>query len=468
MGNRTTYSNLPIWGAASILVGMLLEHISTLIDRSAAIAIAAAWILILLLVYSLLKVPAHNGFRATSIFLLAGAAASGVVIWAHWFFVPSPELIYPTQDIGAGANPITFTWKYSQPEMVEKYIVTLMDEAGPPITRSTTSQYLRFPTLDYLGPEGQNSRKYTWNVKGQLRGFHHSKTTGATFRNYKNALQKIIATGKLRVGVEKDVQHGPFLFHKENPEKGFDFEVIRHICSVIGVKCEIVRVPWSHIFPPSGTSQLFHEYNLDASISDITITEERKRLHPITFSMPYFAPVRQAVAVLSDIKRDGEEEIKVTSLDPLKNPSLNVLLTRLEDVLRIGVQSGTTNEDLAHDIRERIKDEPSPVILGYDTYDEMIKDLLLGGVNAIIVDETLAIWDRANNNIPFKVLASINLKGENSLGIIIPSSPSYFSLKIKIDRIIEDLWKAGKINQWAKQYLTPKFEATKPPQQSRE
>lgn len=155
----------------------------------------------------------------------------------------------------------------------------------------------------------------------------------------------------LRVGT--DAAYPPFEKQEGNGEiTGFDIEVIKAVAEAEGLEVQVQHTGWDGLFEAVNSGKV------DAGISAITITEERKEKYD--FSEPYFE-AKQLILVPNDSD--------VTSLMDLKGK-------------KIGVQSGTTGEIVV----QKAFGKTYEGIRGYDDTPGAIDDLMIGRVDAVVAD----------------------------------------------------------------------------------
>lgn len=91
-------------------------------------------------------------------------------------------------------------------------------------------------------------------------------------------LSEILERGEMVIACEGTYK--PWNYEDEEGNlTGYDVEVAREICKILGVEAKIVPCQWDGIFPGLELG------NFDAVISDVTVTEERAEKYD--FSIPY-------------------------------------------------------------------------------------------------------------------------------------------------------------------------------------
>lgn len=166
-----------------------------------------------------------------------------------------------------------------------------------------------------------------------------------------NSLEKVKKAGVLKVGLEDSFPPMEFRDSK-NVLQGFDVDMANAIGEKLGVKTEFVCTEFN------GIVLALKSGKFDVIISGLSISEDRKK--EIDFSEPYIENSQIVVT------KTGNDAIK-TSKD----------LTGKT----IGVGLGTTSEKVAEGLTG-LKE-----VKKYDKTTEELQDLLIGRIDAVIVDE---------------------------------------------------------------------------------
>ncbi len=149
-----------------------------------------------------------------------------------------------------------------------------------------------------------------------------------------------------------DSGYPPFSQKTESGEMvGFDVDIAKAICSVLNTKCIVSSQNFDGIIP----GLLVKKF--DAIIASMSITEARKK--KVDFSNKYYTAVARFVA------KEGVDW--VADNNGLKGKP-------------IGVQRGTTHHDYL------LKRYPDVKIKTYGTQEEVILDLTVGRVDAMVAD----------------------------------------------------------------------------------
>lgn len=152
-----------------------------------------------------------------------------------------------------------------------------------------------------------------------------------------------------------DAAYPPFEKQEADKITGFDIDIINAIAEEMGIKIEVKHTGWDPLF--SGIDN----GSVDAGISAITITDERKLTYD--FSNPYFEATQLIMVPTNS---------EVTTLQDL-------------DGKKIGVQTATTGNFVVQDAFGTTYEG----IKGYDDTPSAVDDLLLGRLDAVVVDDAV-------------------------------------------------------------------------------
>ena len=176
----------------------------------------------------------------------------------------------------------------------------------------------------------------------------------------------------------------PFESVGENGELvGFDIDLMTAVAERAGKTAEFDSLPFD------GLISALQGGAIDAAISGMTITEERKQ--SVDFSDPYFK-AGLAIAV-----EEGSEELK--TLEALEGK-------------KIAVQIGTTGAETAESI-------PDAEITTFDSAPLALQELANGNVDAVINDAPATLDAIATGNIPGITVVG-ELLTEEFYGIAMP------------------------------------------------
>ncbi len=164
-----------------------------------------------------------------------------------------------------------------------------------------------------------------------------------------------LASRHLRVG--SDTTYPPFesIDPATGRAVGFDPDLLAWICQDQHCTFEFITGPWDGMF-----TTLADRTTYDIVMSAASITEERKQI--VDFTDPYFE-IGQVV-----VTRKGDDRIK----------SYKDLVGKT-----VGVQTATTGEEAAL----KVAKVPESYLDRYDDFNQGVKDLLAGKLDAVIGDE---------------------------------------------------------------------------------
>lgn len=164
--------------------------------------------------------------------------------------------------------------------------------------------------------------------------------------------------------VGTDAAYAPFESQNEKGEiVGFTIEVVSAVAAKADVQVKFVNTPWEGIF------NALAQGDRDMLASSITITAERKQT--MDFTDPYFDAV-QLIAV--------KDNSKVNKFGDLKK-------------MKVGVQTGTTGDEAV----TKLLGKTSTNIKRFESTPLALKELELGGVDAVVADNGVVIHYVANN-----------------------------------------------------------------------
>ncbi len=218
-----------------------------------------------------------------------------------------------------------------------------------------------------------------------------------------------------KVRVATDATWPPFEQVDEATKEiiGFDVELMKAVAKEGGFEVEFINVPWDSLL--AGMAQCQY----DASISAMTITEERKQ--QFAFSDPYFA-AGQVVTVRKD-------DTSITGKEGLSGKT-------------VGAQLGTTGEIEAKKIS-------GVTMKSYDDIGLAFQDLMNGQIDAVIADNPLALGYVGQN--PDKLMTVGDVFTDESYGIAVCKTNT--DLVAKINKGLAAVKAAGTIDELTKKWI---------------
>lgn len=193
-------------------------------------------------------------------------------------------------------------------------------------------------------------------------------------------LQKIIDSGKLRVGVNPEFK--PFSFVDESGERvGVDIRIGKQLAEALGVELEVVAPEnFSDLIP------MLIDDKVDVLIAGMSITFERAM--QVDFTDPYFDTGISMLMNIGNSARLGVGNAKTS------NELIEQLRSRdNESQLKIAVTEGKAP---AAEARRQF---PDATVIGYPTNEDAAEATFKGDANLMLHDEVfLKVWLKANES----------------------------------------------------------------------
>ncbi|MGG3739101.1 basic amino acid ABC transporter substrate-binding protein [Aeribacillus pallidus] len=210
-----------------------------------------------------------------------------------------------------------------------------------------------------------------------------------------------------KVVVATDAAFAPFEYMEKGEIVGFDIDFLDAVMAEAGLEYDLKNIGWDPLFAAVQGKEV------DMAISGITINDKRKQTYD--FSVPYFQSTHMIlVPEGSDIK------------------NANDLIGK-----KVGVQNGTTGQAAV----EKLLGEENENIKKFENNVVAIMELLNGGVDAVVTDNTVVNEYLKNN--PDKNLVGIedptNFESE-FYGLMFPKGSE---LKEKLDAGIKTVIENG-------------------------
>jgi len=210
-----------------------------------------------------------------------------------------------------------------------------------------------------------------------------------------------------KVVVATEAAFAPFEYMDKGEIVGFDIDFLDAVMKEAGLEYEVKNLGWDPLFAAVQGKEV------DMAVSAITINEKRKQTYD--FSFPYFQSTHMIlVPEGSDIQNANDLEGKV-----------------------VGVQNGTTGQAAV----EKLFGEENENIKKFENSVVAIMELLNGGVDAVVTDNTVVNEYLKNN--PDKNLVGIedlnNFESE-FYGLMFPKDSE---LKEKLDPAIKEVIENG-------------------------
>ena len=209
------------------------------------------------------------------------------------------------------------------------------------------------------------------------------------------------------IRVVTNADYAPFESLEGDKVVGFDVDFVNAVAKEAGYKAEVVNVGWDPIFVE------MEKKTADMGASAITIDDIRKQSYD--FSVPYF---------LSTVKILVPEKSDIKSAADLKGK-------------KVAVQTATTGQAAV----EKVLGKNDPSIKKFDNNNLAIQELLSGGVDAVVADNTvLEKYVQNNPDQKLKVVADNKQFVPEYYGLLFPKGST---LKSEIDKAVNTLFENG-------------------------
>lgn len=206
-------------------------------------------------------------------------------------------------------------------------------------------------------------------------------------------------------------EYPPFEYNVRGVIKGFDIDLARLIANKLGKKAIFDTMEFNSILPALSSGQV------DAAISTITITEERRK--NFDYTNPYYY---ESMAVVFSNKK------------PIKNK--RELVGK-----KIGVQLGSTMEIW---LKNNV---PDADILVMDNNNQTIAALKAGHVDLVLMDGVQGtVFSQKNDGLSFSIIA----QSEAGYGVALKK---YSALTKQMNQALDELKQNGELAKLKKKWM---------------
>lgn len=221
---------------------------------------------------------------------------------------------------------------------------------------------------------------------------------------------------KKTLKIVTDAAYAPMEYLEGDKIVGFDIDFVKAVVEEAGYEANFVHVGWDPIFIE------IKDEIADLAVSSITINDERRETYD--FSFPYYLSTNKIlVPEDSDIASGADLEGK-----------------------KVAVQNGTTGQEVA----ENIFGKNSNSIKKFENNNLAIQELLSGGADAVIADNTVVeYYAKMNPNQKLKVVADDSFDAEY-YGLMFPKDSELVS---EINEAIKELLDSGKYAEIYKEWF---------------
>lgn len=232
----------------------------------------------------------------------------------------------------------------------------------------------------------------------------------------KLSIEDIKSKGKLIMGTNAD--YPPFEFHAlidgKDVISGLDIEIAKYIADDLGVELEIRDMDFNNLLGGISTGML------DIVIAGMNPEPEREK--QVSFSDIYYE-VNLSLLVRKDLEKAFETE------DDLIGTS-------------IGVQIGTTQEDIANEIKDA-------KVVSLKTNSDAVMNLKTNKIESALL-ETIVAESFANTNDDIKMVENLIIKTESG-GSAIATQKGNEELVQYLNEKIAEMKEKGLIEKWMKE-----------------
>lgn len=208
-------------------------------------------------------------------------------------------------------------------------------------------------------------------------------------------------------------EYPPFEFKIGGELMGFDVDLARLICEKLGYTLEIKDMDFN------GLIAALNSGRVDFAMSGVTVTEERMKW--VDFSQIYYEP-KFAIIYRKD--------------NPVEGKMMNGK--------KIGVQLGSTMEFY---LKEKTNEIGGIEILSLNRNPELIQELKIGRIDAIIIEQSQAEHlVKANKELNYSVL---NDSAGEGYAIAFPKGSE---LKVKFNKALDEIKSDGELESISKKW----------------
>ncbi len=219
-----------------------------------------------------------------------------------------------------------------------------------------------------------------------------------------NSLERIKDKGELVVAT--DDTYPPLEWNQDGNIVGFDIDIMAEVSRRLGVDAKFESSKWDGLLTGLAGGQY------DAVISSMNITPEREE------QADFVEYARWAQVIVTD-----PSDTSISTLDDLKGK-------------RIAVQVATTCETIANDIEDA-------QVSCFESFDTTFMELMNHRVDAIIIDEPVAMYYEAKSPDVFAISGAAQEK--EPVGIALKKGSSH--LQEAMEKALEDMRADGTYDQ---------------------
>lgn len=238
-----------------------------------------------------------------------------------------------------------------------------------------------------------------------------------------DALADVQKTNNKIIRVGSSGTYYPFTFMEGNEVQGFEVDIWNEIGKRLNYKIDYKTASFSGLFG------MLDSDKIDVIANQITITDERKEKY--YFSDPYVESGAQIIV------KEGNSLIK--SIDDLSGKS-------------VGVDLGSNYEKLLKE--KNVGDS----IITYQSTDSEFNDLIIGRIDAVVIDKISALINKNEKNLPLQLAGDPLEKIENAF--VFRKTEENEKLVRQVNKVLTDMKEDGTLqeisNKWISTDVTTK------------
>lgn len=231
-----------------------------------------------------------------------------------------------------------------------------------------------------------------------------------------NTFADVQSTNDKTIRVGSSGTYYPFTFMESNDVEGFEIDVWNELGKRLGYNLEFKTASFSGLFG------MLDSDKIDVVANQITITDERKEKY--YFSDPYVESGAQIVV------KEGNDSIK--TIDDLKGKN-------------VGVDLGSNYEELLE------QKNSGANIITYQSTDSEFNDLIIGRIDAVVIDKISALINKNEKNLPLQLAGESFEKIENAF--VFRKTDDNEKLVKQVNKALNDMKEDGTLQQISNKWL---------------
>lgn len=243
-----------------------------------------------------------------------------------------------------------------------------------------------------------------------------------------NSLSKVMKNNKLVIGMEYSIPPMGVLDPSTGEAQGFDVDVANELGARMGVNVEFTHVPWSS----SGKIETFEKSKADCIWNAFDPTNERENTYAL--SVPYI---------------DNRKIFLTTTREAI---------TTQEDLAGkvLGVGKGSSSEYILNNLdNQSFRSSLADVVTFDESYDQGVNMLKTGKIDAILMDEVVALHYKNMDSTSLKILQDDN--GATAYvadkQCVVAFRRNQRSLRSEVNKLLVEMSKDGTISEISQRWF---------------